>query len=342
MDQKGRLGVGIRGTGSVAIQHAAGFETNPNTYVAAVCGRSMDSAMRFAAKNAPNAKVYDNYEDMLNDPDVDIVTECMPNYLHASESIMALDAKKHLLLEKPAGITFEEADALYDAAIKTDRKTVVSFVGRWEPLLINLKKLVEEKAIGDVFYCGCDYWHGIKKTFASYNWIRQQQYAGGAMITGGCHAADNARYLNGDVAEVYAFATHYRSDFDFDTTLSASVKFRNGSVGRLSACLDGVNYPYQANIDVLGSEGAIRGNRFWSKKLFPMQEKWIDLPMQGPETGTVSCHPFKNEIDEFVDSILHDTPVKSDLADAVKSMDVVLAITESAKTGKPVFVKERK
>ena len=335
------LGVGIRGTGSVAIQHATGFNSNPFTYVAAVCGRSIDSASRFVAKYAPNAKVYDNYEDMLNDPAVDIVTECMPNYLHCSEALLALKADKHLLLEKPAGITFEETDALYDAAKKTTKKTVVSFVGRWEPLLINLKKLVEEKAIGDIFYCGCDYWHGIKTTFASYNWIRQKQYAGGAMITGGCHAADNARYLNGDISEVYAFATHYRPDFDYDTTLSASVKFRNGSVGRLSACLDGVNYPYQANIDVLGSEGAIRGNRFWSKKLFPMQEKWIDLPMQGPETGTVSCHPFNEEINDFVKSIIDDTPVRSDLCDAVKSMDVVLAITESARTGKPVFIKER-
>ncbi|HAN42244.1 MAG TPA: hypothetical protein DCP98_02315 [Sphaerochaeta sp.] len=341
MDEKGRLGVGIHGTGSVAIQHAAGFESNPNTYVAAVCGRSMDSASRFAAKNAPNAKVYDNLEDMLNDSAIDIMTECMPNYLHADSALMALQANKHLLLEKPAGITFEETDALYEAAKKSKCKTVVSFVCRWEPLMINLKKLLDEKAIGDVFFCGSDYWHGIKTTFASYNWIRQKRFAGGAMITGGCHAADQARYMNGEIEEVMAFSTHYRPDFDYMTTLSASVKYRNGSVGRLSACLDGVNYPYQFNLDILGSEGAIRGNRFWSKKLFPMQEKWIELPMQGPETGTVSCHPFKNEIDDFVESILHDTPVRSDLMDAVKSMDVVIAITESAMTGKPVFIKER-
>lgn len=72
-----------------------------------------------------------------------------------------------------------------------------------------------------------------------------------------------------------------------------------------------------------------------------MQEKWIDLPMQGPDTGTVSCHPFNSEINEFVDSILYNTPVKSDICDGVKTMDVVLAITESALIGKPVRVKER-
>ena len=341
MDDKGRLGVGIHGTGSVAIQHVAGFIANPNTYIAGVCGRSEDSTSRFVHQHCPNAKIYTNLEDMLNDVEVDIVTECMPNYLHAKDAILTLAADKHILLEKPVGITYEETDALYDAAKKSSKKSVVSFVGRWEPLLINLKRLIEEDSIGNIFFCGCDYWHGIKKSFASYNWIRQQNFAGGAMITGGCHAADNARYLNGDITEVFAFSTKYREDFDYPTTLSASVKFKNNSVGRLSACLDGINYPYQANIDVLGSKGAIRNNRFWSNKLFPMQEKWIDLPMQGPDTGTVSCHPFNSEINEFIDSILYNTPVKSDICDGVKTMDVVLAITESALIGKPVRVKER-
>lgn len=343
MSPDGKLGVGIRGTGSVAVQHASAFNANSQTCVVAVCGRTKESALRFIAQNnlGPNVRAYDYLEDMLNDPAVDIVSECMPNYLHAKEAILTLEADKHLLLEKPAGITKEETDALYNAAKKSSKKTVVSFVGRWEPLLINLKQLIEQKTIGDIFYCGCDYWHGIKQTFASYNWIRQKKFAGGAMITGGCHAADNARYLNGDVEEVYAYSTHYRNDFDYDTTLSASVKFCNGSVGRLSACLDGVNYPYQANIDILGSEGAIRNNRFWSKKLFPMQEKWIDLPMQGPDTGTVSCHPFKNEIDDFIASISDGKEVKSDVCDAVKSMDVAIAITESALTGKPILIKKR-
>lgn len=335
------IGVGMRGTGQVAVEHVRAFDKNPNTYIAAVCGRSVESAQTFAARYAPQAKVYEHYEDMLNDTDVHIVSECMPNYLHAPDALLALQAGKHLLLEKPAGITFEEVDALYNAAGQAKGKTIVSFLMRWNPLAVSIHRLLQQQAIGQVFFAGADYWHGIKSTFASYNWIRRKEFAGGAMITGGCHATDLARYLNGEVAEVHAFSTRIRDDFDYETTYSAAVRYHNGSVGRLSAALDGTTFPYQFNIDLMGSEGAIRNERLYAKQLFPGQDNWIKIEAQGPDSGSVNHHPFQAEIDELVAAIVHDTPVRSDLRDACKSMDVALAITESARTGKPVAIRPR-
>lgn len=339
--KQGKFGVGIRGTGQVAFQHAEAILANPHVYIAAVCGRNAEHTRAFAAKVAPQAKVYAQYEDMLCDPDVVIVVECMPNYLHAEESLLALSAKKHLVLEKPVGITQEETDALFAAASGSGLKTVVSFLIRWVPLVENIRHLIASGAIGDVYYTGTDYWHGIKPTFSSYPWIRQKQFAGGAMITGGCHAADAARYFNGEVEEVFAFSTPGRKDFDFDTTLSASVKFKNGSVGRMSACLDGLAFPYQFNIDVLGTQGAIRNGKLYSQVLFPKQNDWVELPMIEPNSGSVDHHPFKQEWAEFTDSLLGGAAPRSTLSDACRSMDVVHAITESARTGKPVSVRNR-
>ncbi len=343
MEQKreGLLGVGIRGTGQVAWQHAEAILANPHVYLAAVCGRNPEKAQQLARHFSPDARIYDSYERMLDDPDVQIVVECMPNFLHAQEGVLALQAGKHLVLEKPVGIKQEETDALYEAAVKSDRKTVVSFLIRWTPLVANLKQLIDGGALGDVYFAGMDYWHGIHKEFSSYSWIRKKEFAGGAMITGGCHAADAARYLNGEIEEVSAFSAFGRSDFDYETTISASVKFRNGSVGRLSASLDGLAFPYQFNIDVLGTEGAARNDRLYSKKLFEMQRDWITLPMIGPNSGAVDHHPFRQEWDEFTDSILTGKPTRSTLADACRSMDVVHAIMESIRTHKPVTVKNR-
>lgn len=336
-----RMGVGLRGTGQVAIQHAEAFSRNESTYIAAVCGRDYEHAKQFAARYAPDATVYRHYEEMLLSKDVTIVSECMPNYLHATESIAALQAEKHLLLEKPAGITPEEVDALYRTAVKSDKKTVVSFLTRWIPLTAALKQLIDTQAIGKIYYAQTDYWHGIKPTFPSYGWIRKQEFAGGAMITGGCHATDIARYLNGEITEVFAYACRARDDFDYDTTLTASAKFANGSVGKISASLDGLAFPYQFNIDLLGTNGAIRNNKLYSGKLFPKQTDWVHIPMVEPNTGSVDHHPFQEEIDEFIGGIVHNTPIRSTVPDACRSMDVALAITESARTGKPVPVRQR-
>ena len=339
--EKRTIGVGLRGTGQVAVEHVKAFMANENTYIACVCGRSLEKAKAFADTYAPGARVYEHYADMLGDPGTAIVSECMPNYLHASEAILALAAGKHVLLEKPAGVTSEEVDELYRAAGKAKGKTIVSFLMRWNPLVECIATLLKNNAIGKVYYAGADYWHGIKPGFSSYNWIRKREFAGGAMITGGCHAADLARYLNGEVSEVFAFSTRDRPDFDYETTLSAAVRFVGGSVGRLSASLDGLKMPYQFNIDLLGTEGAIRNDRLYSGTLFPGQDDWINIQAQGPDSGSVSHHPFRAEIDELISAILHDTPVRSTISDACKSMDIALAVTESAKTGKPVAIKGR-
>ena len=336
---KEKLGVGIRGAGQVSYEHAKAIRSNPRLYLAATCSRSMDSAVKLAKEFNPEAKVYANYEDLLADPSVDVVSICMPNYLHAKEAILALQAKKHLILEKPTAVNREELAALRRAAGKAESRTVVSFVARWHPMVKNLRALLDRRALGHVYYTEVDYWHGIKPTFASYPWIRRQEFSGGAMITGGCHTADLARYLKGEeIVEVSAYRCKNREDFDYFTTLVAVVKFRDGAVGKLSASLDGLCFPYQLNIDLLGTEGAIRDNRVYSKGLFPAQTDWITLSSPTPNSGAVTHHPFQEEIDNLVNNIYEDVPVLSDVLDACNSVEVVIAIEESAATGKPVVV----
>jgi predicted dehydrogenase len=334
-----RLGVGIRGAGQVAYEHARAIVHNPHLYLAAVCSRSEDSARKLAAYYTPEATVYRSYEELLADSHVDIVSICMPNYLHAREAIQAFEAKKHLVLEKPAAITYEELDDLRKAARQAETRSVVSFVLRWHPMVSNLKALLEKEAIGEIYYAEADYWHGIKPTFSSYPWIRRKEFAGGAMITGGCHAADIVRYLTGKEAdEVFAYRSKKRPDFDYDTTLVAAVQFKDGSLGKLSVSLDGLHIPYQFNIDLLGTEGAIQDNRIYSKTLFPEQTDFVTLPSATPNSGSVTHHPFQQEFDNLTDHILHGTPILSDVLDACHSMEIVLAIEESAATKKPIKV----
>jgi predicted dehydrogenase len=335
--QKDKMGVGIRGAGQVAYEHAKAIRNNPHLYLAAVCSRSEENAKKLAHEFG-DVKVYSHYEDLLGDPKVDIVSICMPNYLHAREAIQAFEAKKHLILEKPTAVNREELSALRQAARKAETRSVVSFVARWHPMLKNLRALMDRKAIGHVYYAEVDYWHGIKPTFASYPWIRRKEFAGGAMITGGCHAADIARYLKGEIAEVFAYRCQNRDDFDYPTTLIAAVKFLDGSVGKLSASLDGLCFPYQLNVDLLGTEGAVRDNRVYSKALFPAQNDWVTISSTTPNSGAVTHHPFQEEIDNLVSHILQDTPVLTDVLDACNSMEVVIAIEESAAQGKPVGI----
>ncbi len=206
---------------------------------------------------------------------------------------------------------------------------------RWHPLTVNIRNLLDRGAIGRTYYSQFDYWHGIKPSFPSYAWIRRKEFAGGAMITGGCHAVDLARYLHGEIEEVFAFSSRGREDFDYPTTFTASVRYADGSLGTLSVSLDGLSFPYQFNIDLLGTDGAIRNDRLYSRVLFPRQEGFARLPCGTPDSGAVTHHPFKEEIDNLVEAIRDGTPVLSDVEDACRTMEVCLAVVKSSETGRP-------
>ena len=338
-----RLGVGIRGAGQVAYEHARAIAANPHLRLAAVASRRRERSealvRAMAPEGGPTARVYDRYEDMLDDDDGGHRVD-----LHAQPPARARGDRRVRRGQAPH--TREApcdhlggARGLRAAARRATTRSVVSFVSRWHPMIRNLRALLDQKAIGDIYYTEVDYWHGIKPTFASYEWIRRREFAGGAMITGGCHAADLARCLKGaEVAEVSAYSCGTRQDFDYPTTLVAAVRFADGTVGKLSASLDGVAFPYQMNIDLLGSKGAIRDNRIYSKPLFPEQSDFVTIATPTINSGAVAHHPFKQEIDNLVENILHDAPVLSDVLDACNSIAISLAIEESAATGKPVAV----
>ncbi len=340
-DTQDKLGVGILGAGQVAAEYAAAINANPHLYLAGVTSRRRASAEALVGRFAPDASVHDAYESLLADKNVDIIALCLPNYMHARSAIQALQADKHVILEKPPAIAWDELYELVEAAKKATTKTVVSFVLRWHPMITNLKALLDRDALGRVYHAEADYWHGIKPSFSSYEWIRRREFAGGAMITGGCHTADIVRYLTGkEVDEVHAYSHRTRDDFDYPTTVVAAVKFKDGAIGKLSASLDGLRFPYQFNIDLLGTEGAIRENRIYSSTLFPEQTDWVTLPSATPNSGSVTHHPFSQVIDNLVDNIREGKPVLSDIADAARSIAISLAIEESAATGKTVTIPE--
>src|SRR5258708_2343518 len=117
-----RLGVGIYGTGHVSREHLRAYLRNPDTEVVALCGRTREGAAALASEFGLPAKTYDNYDAMLADPSVHIVSICTPHHLHAEGAIKAARAGKHILVEKPIGLTLEQLVAMRAAVAESKVK----------------------------------------------------------------------------------------------------------------------------------------------------------------------------------------------------------------------------
>ncbi|OHB67271.1 MAG: hypothetical protein A2V70_12355 [Planctomycetes bacterium RBG_13_63_9] len=332
--EDGKLGVAIHGVGQVAYAHAASWMKNPHCRIVSVSSRRRQSAQRLVDELGIDCAVRDDYDEVLGDDRVDVVNLSGPNHVHAEQGIAAAQAGKHLLIEKPMVLSMDENRALRDAVAKAGVKSVVSFVLRWNPLFRNLKSLLAGGAIGELFYIEVDYWHGISPTwYAGWQWAHTRKTGGSTMLLGGCHAVDALRWFAGEeVAEVTAYSNNKKGLFEYDANVVAVLKLAGGAIGKTSTLFD-AEMPYSFNIDLAGTEGTLRDNRVWSKRLFPGQTGWTEMATILPDSGDVGHHAFDAEMDHLVDCIRENRESRCNVADGYRTHELCLAIDRSIDLG---------
>lgn len=300
--------------------------------VVAIASRNIDSAKAEAKKlNIP--KAYGSYEELLNDKEIDAVYIPLPNDMHVEWAIKCLDADKHVLCEKPIGLTSQQAQELLVAAKqKPHLKIMEAFMYRFHPQWKYAKKLVDDKVIGEV--------KTIQSFFSYYNIdpnnIRNKKEAGGGgMMDIGCYCVSFARFIfekePGKVLGIIEFDPQLQTD----RIASGILDFTNAtSTFTCSTQL----FPYQ-RVNILGTEGRIE----------------IDIPANAPPDqqteishyskagpGKIIFDPvdqYTLQGDMFSKSILDDTAVPFKLEDAVNNMKVIEAVFKSSEEGKWITIK---
>jgi predicted dehydrogenase len=336
------LGAAIFGAGWVAGEHAKAYAANPRVELVAVGSRNIESARKCAEfAGAPGAFTTTDFDEILARPDVDIVSITTPPDLHPDLTIRAARAGKHLCIEKPIALGWPACGEMQRAVQEAGVQTIVSFCLHWNPSMQNTKALLEAGAIGEPYYLEVDYWHGMQTWYPQYPWAVTKEQGGNSLLSAGCHALDALRWFAGvekEVAEVTAYDIAHRgsnTDWEISPTTILMLKWADGTVGKVASSQDCV-MPYQFNIDILGTEGTIRDNRLWSRKLFPAQSDWATIPAILPSSGDVSHHPFAGQMEALVASILDGKPSLPDLDDAVKTHEIIFAAEISAREGRPV------
>jgi len=339
MNNEKHMGVGIVGTGWVSTEHIRAFEQNPFTRVRAICSRERSRAKaKVESMRLERCAAYDDYDAMLRDEGVDIVSVCTPHHLHARQGISAAEAGKHILMEKPIALDLSGLRALEKAVSVAGVKTVVGFVLRWNPLFDLIRSFLAEKAIGELFYAEVDYLHGIGPWYGQYPWNIRKEMGGSSLLTAGCHAVDGLRwFLQREAVEVYAMANFSKGNplkYEYEPNSVTLIRFADGVIGKVASSIE-CAMPYVFDIELLGEEGTIRNNQIFSRK-WQGQKGWSSIPTILPDSGDVTHHPFVGEINHFVDCIRSGKESHVNVADAVKTHEICLASELSATTRKPV------
>ena len=330
-------GVLIVGTGWVSGEHIRAFSMNLHSKVVAIVSRNAQKGRQKAASCGlgNDVVIYTDYDEALKDPHVDIVCICTPNHLHAQQTIKAAGAGKHILIEKPIALNWEDAKAMKAAVDKAGVKTLVGYVLHWNPLFMTAKSMLDEY-IGKLYYAETDYFHRVTESYPCYDWTCKKSVGGSSLLAGGCHAVDAMRwFMKCDVEEVVAYSSKCREDLEFDGTLVMLLKFKNGATGKVGSSYDTIS-PYIFNLHLFGDKGSLLNDKLYSPTKILGQKDYMILPVNTPNSGDVEHHPFAEEINEFIDCIINDKQPELCLDDAMKTQEIVFAADLSAATRKPV------
>jgi predicted dehydrogenase len=314
-----KYGVGIIGAGWVSGEYVKAFRDHPLTEVVGMYNRTPEKPTQVMQMHGVEGTEYPTVDALFDDDRINIIVSCTHPDVRAEHCVRAAETGRHIVIEKPVGMSLDETAQIREAVSKAGVKTVTSFVLRWNPQFETVVKLIRDQGIiGELIYGEADYWHPLKVEYPGYPYYVTKKHAGSSFVAAGVHAVDMLRFLGGEITEVAAFSTpgpKADMNFEYSPVTVASLKFENGAVGKLSSMIEG-NTPYIFNCRLFGSEGAIQNNRVYSSVHYPGSLDYWSFPTVPPDSGDVEHHPFPPQIAHFMECIENDVESHASIYDS--------------------------
>ncbi|HXK94821.1 MAG TPA: Gfo/Idh/MocA family oxidoreductase [bacterium] len=336
--------IGVVGMGFIGMFHCDAMRQVPEAHLVAVADTVQSPNLKKAEEKF-NVMAYTDPDELLQRPDIDAVTLGTPSGLHMEIAVKAANAKKHVLTEKPIEVTLEKADRMIQACRRNGVKLGVISQRRWDRGMKELKQAVDSGALGKLIL-GEAYvkWYRTQQYYDSGQWRGTWELdGGGCLMNQGVHTVDCLQWVMGGVAEVTAqTALLAHEKIEVEDIAQALLKFKNGAVGTIIAST--AVYPgMDERIEVSGTKGTMIMNKsdIVFRKIMGEEEP---ADMGGKtERGSGAADPqaITNEghvaqIQDFCQAIAENRDPMITGEDGRKPLEIILAVYQSARTGKPV------
>jgi predicted dehydrogenase len=290
------------------------------------CADVMPDRARALAQTVPGASVCDDWRTAVRDAAVDIVVVATTNDALAAVTLAALEAGKHVLVEKPGARRVEEVDRLIAAERASGRLVRVGFNHRYHPALQKARALVDRGKLGPLLFIRGRYGHGGRKGYEREWRADPARSGGGELVDQGVHLIDLAGWFLGDFTDVQGFAATYFWDMPVDDNAFLTLRTSAGTAAFLHvSCTEWKNL---FSLEIYGRDGKLAVDGLGGNYGLERVAFYRMLPEMGPPETTIWEYPrgdrsWELEFGEFLEDIRLNRPPAAGLAAAQSALTVV-------------------
>jgi len=352
-----KVKIAVIGCGAIAnTAHIPSYTANPDCEILYFCDTIPERA-EAAVKEYGCGKAVADYHEIINDKEVDAVSVCTPNNMHAIISIAFLRAGKHVLCEKPAARTYADVLEMQKVCHETGKILCIGVVNRYRQAVLKIKKLIDSGELGEVY-----------QTYASFRSHRsipglggafttREIAGGGVMIDWGVHFLDLMMYCTGDPIPVtvtgqthsvlgknmkeytynymWAGPPDYNGTYDVDDYVTAIIKTKGPTISLNGAWAQNVGNEDEMYIDFLGDKAGVR-LQYGDPFVLYGQKDGALTETEFSYTGTEMEKYFQAEIDAFINAVKTGEKLPSHIDTVIITAQIMQAIYDSSETGREV------
>jgi len=253
----------ICGYGYIGQKHAKLLSAFPGATLVAIC-----DTQPIQNQWTP-AQTYASLDEMLSSEAIDIVTIATPNNLHEQHAIMALNAGKHVLIEKPMALTKSGCEKIIYTALKQSKQVFCVMQNRYSPVSKWIKRLMEQKALGDIYLVQINcFWNRDDRYYTPGSWHGKKDIDGGVLFTQFSHFIDSLYWLFGDITNIRGQLHNFshRHNTQFDDSGCLTFEFVDGGIGNLNFSTSVWDKNMESSMTIIAQKGSIKiGGQYMDK-----------------------------------------------------------------------------
>ena len=285
-------------------------------------------------RNDNSTPFYPSIEELLNSGiEIDVVIICTPNGYHASQTLLALDNKYHVVCEKPMALTRVDAEAMIQKSLQVSRNVFCVMQNRYSPPAVWLKDITSSGILGRIFMVQVNcFWNRDERYYTPETWHGNKDLDGGTLFTQFSHFIDILYWLFGDITNIKATFRDFNHQLltDFEDSGFVTFDFVNGGIGSFNYTTSVRDSNLESSITIISENGTIKVSGQYMNKVEYCKIKNYEIPKLLPSNppndygsykGSAANHHFV--IQNVVDVLTKNEPITTNAFDGLKVVDII-------------------